>query len=245
MKNAYSFPVHILAVLTLFGGGCGRRESGPPSNDERVADQKISLHPNAVQSSKPEGDKWDKSWTNWNPTKPLQWGHFQGVVPVDASSDLNAEVCAGVAYYCTTVQKRGAEINTFSAYSYVDRSRSWVRDGQQTPEILRHEQTHFDIAEFFARDLLSELNRYRDRSVTDSSLDSVFSRHSEQRSDLQHMYDEQTNHGANTENQAEWDSYVADLLANNRTYAEALKRVPHGGLKQRDPAVLRDSQGKD
>lgn len=245
MKNAHPFPVHILAALTLFGGGCGRRESGPASTEERTANQKVTLHPNGVPYPTPESDKWDTSWTTWNPDRTLQWGHFQGVVPVDASRDLNAEVCAGVAYHCTTEQRRGVETNTFSVRSYIDRSRSWVRDGQQTPEILRHEQTHFDIAEFFARDLLSEFNSYRDSSVTDSQLDTVFSRHSQLRSDLQHMYDEQTNHGTNREKQAEWESYVADLLANNRSYAEALRRVPHGGLKQRKPGAPGDIPGTD
>ena len=115
---------------------------------------------------------------------------------------------------------------TFATASYMDKSKSWVREGKQTPALLSHEQLHFDISEFFARKLLQALNNYSYTSDYKSEIDQVHQQMADARKAMEEKYDAQTNHSLNKIKQAEWELYVSQLLSKKYTYEEALAKEP-------------------
>jgi hypothetical protein len=90
----------------------------------------------------------------WRAQRPLRWRDFQArVCPVQTHATeraLGACVTTGIALLpCADARGRG----TFQVASYLNPSRSWVRDSSSftNPLMLTHEQVHFDINELYAR----------------------------------------------------------------------------------------------
>src|SRR6202012_1012284 len=100
---------------------------------------------------------------SWDVASPIQWSDFQG--PIDQSSGFSALTQSGFSYTWHRQVTNGVAKYTFSVSSFMDRSISWTKPEKQSPELLRHEQKHFDISEFFARKLLEALNAH---TYTDS-----------------------------------------------------------------------------
>lgn len=119
-------------------------------------------------SSKPLGSNRptqveERGVVYWRAQRPLRWRDFQArTCPVQthaAERALGACVATGIAVLpCADARGRG----TFQVASYLNPSRSWVRDSScfANPLILTHEQVHFDINELYARRIRSLVADY-------------------------------------------------------------------------------------
>src|SRR5712692_1059719 len=86
----------------------------------------------------------------WSATRPLRWGDFHGVPR--QGSDEAAKTAYGI-YYAWKCRGRAFEFRAVAAFHTQE---SWVQpavvsDSAEGPRTLGHEQTHFDIAEVYAR----------------------------------------------------------------------------------------------
>ena len=161
---------------------------------------------------------------DWDQSNPLQWADFQG--QIDQTSPFFASTSSGITYTWHVEINRDSRKFTFTVKSFMDKSRSWTKVEKQTPELLKHEQIHFDISEFFARKLQEALNG---RSYTDdykNEIGSIYLQMLEARSAMEAKYDDQTNHSINKTKQAIWERYVSELLSNNYAYKQALEKEP-------------------
>lgn len=156
----------------------------------------------------------------WSASTQLAWRQFRGR-PQSAYFTV-AQTSAAVTYQigCLGSETRFAALATFST------TESWVRadipaDTVAGPPTLRHEQTHFDLAEVFARELrhvlstttgLCPANLPRARQLFDSL--SVVSR------ELNARYDAETAHGTILEAQAAWSADVNARLDSLAAYAD-------------------------
>lgn len=148
----------------------------------------------------------------WSASTQLAWRNFRGR-PRPAYFTV-AQTSAAVTYQigCLRQETRFTVLATFST------TESWVRvdipnDTVAGPQILRHEQTHFDLAEVNARQLRQALastsglcpsNLQRARQLFDSL--SVVSR------ELNARYDAETAHGTSPSAQAAWSADVTAML---------------------------------
>ncbi len=166
----------------------------------------------------------DKVKKAWDAASPVQWSDFQG--PIDQSSSFSALTQSGFSYTWHRQVTDGVAKYTFSVSSFMDRSKSWTKPGKQSPELLRHEQKHFDISEFFARKLLEALNTHTYTDGYRTEIEGLYLQLTLARKQMQDKYDEQTNHSMNKADQAIWESYIADLLNSNPNYEQALAKEP-------------------
>jgi len=96
---------------------------------------------------------------------------------------------------------------------------SWVKalvlnDSTQRRTILRHEQTHFDLAEVHARRMRRAFgDLVRPCAKTDAELSSLAQRLAQEEKAEQRRYDAETNHGLLTDQQAAWSRDVAGRLS--------------------------------
>jgi hypothetical protein len=155
----------------------------------------------------------------WDSTVPLAWPQFRGH-PGPAYFTA-AQTSSAVTYHigCLGQETRFAVLATFST------TESWVRpdipqDSVASPLMLRHEQTHFDLTELFARELrrafrttpgLCPTNLHRARQLFDS-LNAVTDA-------LQAQYDRDTAHGMRVDFQTVWSAQVRARLDSLASYS--------------------------
>lgn len=171
---------------------------------------------------------------DWNAEQPLTWDDFDGPVPRGADEARVASTTSSIAWSYEYEIRWSGEKCDFSivrldSVARFHRDSSWVRRGHRTPEVLEHEQGHFDIAQLY-----DEKFRETTRKLVGSSQECVgqsqrrATRNAErqiarlvgaiydevwrQYELRQEAYDRETNHGIDREAQADWTQEIAGSL---------------------------------
>lgn len=154
----------------------------------------------------------------WSSGHPVVWADFQGK-PKEHGKTA-AETSSGVTYtmLCRGEEMRAAVLATFSP------ARSWVRTdvpkSRASDRILRHERTHFNISELFARQLRRELATAKEICPSRSKdADRIFDRLKDEFDDVQERYDRETSHGTLLKPQAAWNLLIAARLDSTSRWA--------------------------
>jgi len=145
-------------------------------------------------------------------THRLSWRNFHGRPRLGTSTA--AQTSSGVTYVveCHGERFRYAVLATFSP------AESWVRPDipphrAASPRTLKHEQTHFDITEVFARRLRRAFSTVQ--AICPShpkNARKLFERLSRESQSIQEQYDQETAHGTALDAQARWSRAVAASL---------------------------------
>ncbi|WP_310392090.1 DUF922 domain-containing protein [Hymenobacter sp.] len=153
----------------------------------------------------------------WSAARPLTAADFQGRPgPSDRLAGLtSAEIKAGAA--CRDFVFTGTVQATF------DPATSWLRDPKKaSPDLLRHEQLHFDITEIYARLLRQKLvvfqakaNCLKLQPAFNNLTKGVYTEWSRE----QNRYDAETNHGLNAARQVYWEKQTQVKLAQLEAFA--------------------------
>jgi len=144
----------------------------------------------------------------WSPTRPLTWDDFKSKpTPSDrlaALTSANIDVQAACQDFKFNATVRAVFIPT----------ESWVREASKaTPNLLRHEQLHFDITEVYARKLRQKISlskfdcehlQPRFKNLTNA----VFADWQKEEA----RYDQETNHGLATDRQRSWEINIQNQL---------------------------------
>ncbi len=144
---------------------------------------------------------------NWCENRKLFWTDFK------ARPDSHSLYSAVSATYIE--EKHGCSESGMFEYdvkAVFVKNESWSVD-MDSEALLRHEQTHFDLTEYFARkmrqkfhDLKEPCNLLEERIL--AMVDSVYTE-----LEITHqLYDQYTVHGLNKENQKLWDDIVMRSL---------------------------------
>lgn len=153
----------------------------------------------------------------WSAGRRLAWNDFQGSPPSEGSEAAKTSYTLYYAWKC-----RGA-VFEFRVIAGFRPRQSWVKaivlsDSTQRRTVLRHEQTHFDLAEVHARRMR---RAFRDLAHactrTDAELSAVAERLTQGEKAEQRRYDAETNHGLVADKQALWSRNVAQRLSPDST----------------------------
>ena len=150
----------------------------------------------------------------WSATRRLAWSDFRGQPPPPESGPEVAKTAYALFY----AWKCRGEAFDFRVIAAFRPRQSWVKALALTDTLLRrsalrHEQTHFDLAEVHARRMrryfagLAGACRKADRELTQLASRLVSDEKAEQQ-----RYDVETNHGLRSDNQAAWNAEVARQL---------------------------------
>jgi hypothetical protein len=171
----------------------------------------------------------------WSATRPLRWGDFHGVPR--QGGDEAAKTAYGI-YYAWKCRGRAFEFRAVAAFHTQE---SWVQpavvsDSAEGPRTLGHEQTHFDIAEVYARRMRRHFRELgggggggrppprgpgrRPRRApppqpcaqSDADLSAAAQRLLEEEKAMQRRYDAETAHGLRRREQAAWETEIRRQL---------------------------------
>src|SRR5262245_33122064 len=92
---------------------------------------------------------------HWRSDYKLRWDDYQGVP--DTISEYGA--VSSCKIYCKASIDQNRLV--FVTYGFFEKKKSWKQNGVTSSSLLEHEQGHFDITEYFARKLRSELRKYK------------------------------------------------------------------------------------
>jgi len=152
----------------------------------------------------------------WSTARRLRWSDFQGDPP---SGGREGAITSYSLFYAWKCRGQAFEFLVIAGFQP---GQSWVkqeilRDSAQSRRALRHEQTHFDIAELHARRMRSYFAGLSGACArSDDALGTLAQRFVDDTRAMQRQYDAETEHGLRPERQATWEAQVARQLGRNR-----------------------------
>ena len=156
----------------------------------------------------------------WNEFYRLGWHDFQGEPTEESIGDAGTSVLIKAKPFY--VKKKVV----YDVYAYFNKRKSWSRD--QSPELLAHEQLHFDIAEPYARKIRKKIAELSDRGVNDVQVYNAAIRQLlEESNEADLRYDGETLHGSMVRKQAAWEKKIKEELLSLQKYKKE-KRVIAG-----------------
>ncbi len=147
----------------------------------------------------------------WN-ENILKWSDFKGLIPERrAFNDTLSDGAGSSLGIYKFVKFRGDSI-FLNIYSWFNKTKSWTIDS--TIEGLKHEQTHFDIAEIYARELKKRVLNYGSKDITTvlELLDKTSQEINKEYNQMQRQYDDETFHSLNKFIQTEWNCKIRRKL---------------------------------
>lgn len=156
------------------------------------------------------GQEKEVETIKWKAEK-LTWEDFKAS-PKPAHERQVASTQSGITY-AWSYAPEGDKINlTYDVFANFYPKKSWVVPKEKTPELLAHEQLHFDISEWHARKLLKALKAYEPMRNIRTDLARIYRQIELERKREQAKYDRETRHGLNKIAQKEWAEFVAEEL---------------------------------
>lgn len=167
----------------------------------------------------------------WMPSRPISWEDFQAEPPAQAEANSEAatihmtiswSLSFRIIYEPHSKNWIGTtDLDSLEVMNTMDPLQSWVLPGKERPEILNHEQRHFDLNEVYRRKLrqalFSPVVQGESADVTYQLFQEAVQRIANQLlnslENLQKRYDSETAHGNNLKRQREWDTAIAAWLA--------------------------------
>lgn len=154
---------------------------------------------------------------HWSADRKLSWQDFKGKPKEE--SRYSAESSLQISYGLKISNQSGVTEYSFNVDCYFEKNDSWVKTDKKTDALLKHEQLHFDIAEYFSRKLRREFKKssftvenYQSKSTA------IFNENFTEYQSYQIAYDEETRHGSLPEEQAQWEERVKNLLVKSKAY---------------------------
>ncbi len=157
----------------------------------------------------------------WSAARRLRWSDFASGAPKTGTGDEGALTAYSIFYGV----RCAGETFEFGAVAGFLPHESWVKpeviaDRAMSERTLRHEQTHFDLTEVFARRLRKAfVDLYEPCRRADTDLDALASQYLRAEKAEQQRYDDETHHGLVAAEQTAWDRQVAGDLTSLGKYA--------------------------
>ncbi|HSQ44641.1 MAG TPA: hypothetical protein VLM16_06565 [Ginsengibacter sp.] len=143
--------------------------------------------------------------------RQLKWTDFKGRPVEDYFA--GAVTASGFAFD-SQMDFDGTDIYlNIGVYTFFTKNDSWKKPQINSDYHLLHEQHHFDITRIGSQKFINEIQEtHFTKDNYTKLLTSVFDKVYKENMDIQHLYDEQTNHSINVEKQLEWNKKIADEI---------------------------------
>ena len=156
----------------------------------------------------------------------LSWRNFRPVGEIPGSSE-EAQIAPDIHFPRMSVQNRNgkARLGDFTITVRPRREDTLiVRTARKTPELLEHEQGHFDLLVLGARQMARELESLEADSPAElqEALEKLKETHQERATAIDEAYDKQTAHSRNAIQQRRWRQMIADAAANKASQIDGM-----------------------
>lgn len=151
----------------------------------------------------------------WNENRKLTWEDFQSKTQPNISKAAATTFC-GISYLLNSPTRKFTS-GEVKIESFFIPSKSWVHSDHKTDMVLMHEQSHFDIAELFARRFRKQI---RNKTMDAKTLQTYYAEIYDAYKVYQQDYETVTNHGRIRDKQLEYSQKIdleIELLSDFRT----------------------------
>jgi hypothetical protein len=146
----------------------------------------------------------------WNAQRQLTWEDFQGVPNLGA--DYVASTNSGISFSFSYQVSDGVMTMQYEVLSNFYPELSWFKPTKVSEYILKHEQTHFDITELFARKLRKAMAETSFSNKPKQEVNAIYEQIERARRKFQNQYDRETEHSKNKSAEMQWRNLVAQEL---------------------------------
>jgi hypothetical protein len=158
---------------------------------------------------------------NW--PRALAWSEFREVEARPAGEHEDAQIEARAILDPEVKVCRDAgklRLGAFTVKVIVYEENSWVVRGTKTDELKSHEQGHYDLAGLEARALINRLAALRADSAEELQrrVTEEIEAGGTRSQDLSDLYDERTEHGRKTVEQARWKAAIQDAIDTGKEF---------------------------
>ncbi len=156
---------------------------------------------------------WSATWAQGDDTSVIKWQPEPLLTYTDfmAKAQNGSEVAMTSSGFYFQYQYNGREELTVELYATFDKSKSWFKPEGKVPEVLAHEQCHFDITELYVRKLRQQLANadFKKKNDFQKQLTKMFNDNNSKCAKAQRDYDAETKHGIDKEEELKWQKKVA------------------------------------
>ena len=160
---------------------------------------------------------YDNQYIIWS-KKNVDWTNFREVKSISNEIDsISDEFAAAIhsAIFCP----RDISDENLSIYAYMSPSISEkLNDSLLDPQLLIHEQYHFNITEYYARLLRKAYIEIGSDELTIKNSDELYIKFDEERDSIQDLYDSITNHNSKGLEQRYWELKIDEWLRETAYY---------------------------
>lgn len=143
----------------------------------------------------------------WNENRKLEWSDFQSQTKPNTSQAAATTFC-GISYLLNSSTKKFTD-KQVKIESFFIPSKSWAHPEHKTDNVLMHEQSHFDIAELFARKFRKVIS---DKTLDVKSLQKYYEQVYDGYKAYQQDYETVTNHGRIRDKQLEYSRKINEEI---------------------------------
>ena len=198
MNCAQKIGVYAVSVILCF---CAQSFATYARGDKKnLANYAAAPSPSSAYSSE----------FQWKDHSQLSWEDFRGPVRTTNEEAAAATHC-GIGFRTSQSPTTGKpEILVYNTF-YIN--KSWVRPDARIPDILVHEQGHFDLCEVYTRKLKQRMSNVNFASSDlKFALMSIYNEISNEYESRQQAYEDETSHGTNLPEQKKWCRAIAGEL---------------------------------
>lgn len=155
----------------------------------------------------------------WDKSNKLKWDYFKGKYH---GSNKNAGTYSLI--YSLYTNNTLKSINIRACFVL---KASWKTDKNLSDYLLNHEQKHFDITEIYARKLRKMLidTFFKTETISRMEIPKIIRSNNKALNNYQDLYDQETNHSRNKENQSLWDKKIDDELNSLNSFTNNLIEI--------------------
>lgn len=139
------------------------------------------------------------------------WNDFKAFP--DAESPFAANVNTGISHTYELDNNGKLVPNTSQITAYFYPKLSWYKPDLVSKKLLKHERLHFAISELHARMFQQRVAHFHFTENTQQEIKQLYKEIEQQRQQMQALFDQQTRHGLDTEQEEFWQEKVSRLLA--------------------------------
>lgn len=158
--------------------------------------------------------------------RALTWDDFPEVEtrPADAEGTENAEIhCEINQPERVSVTREGGQrrVSSLTVTIAIARASNWVVRSAKTPELLSHEQGHYDLTGLMGRDMGHEILAARAGTLEDlqQRITAIIERYRQRGRDLNARYDTETGGGRNRDAQRRWDERIRSSIDSGTAFS--------------------------
>ncbi len=146
----------------------------------------------------------------WTENQKLTWNDFRG--KAQPSANFVASTNSGISFHYSFSLKDNNINVEYTVESFFYPEESWFHPEKVSEYILKHEQTHFDISELYARILRKKLSERNFSKKVKSEIEAIYRKTEQERRAAQAKFDAETDHSRNTQKEMQWENHIAQQL---------------------------------